>query len=609
MESPSAIASSFNAGAASSRSPRPRALGAHPSGAGTLFRLFCTTARACAVQLYDESGKAIATHPMSAAGEGFYEARLAGVGAGALYRFVLDGRPLPDPFARYLPFGVDGPAMVMSRHHHWKNGSGVSRPLREQVIYELHVGTFSQEGTYDGVRARLPYLAALGITAIELMPLAAFPGRRGWGYDGVALFAPFAPYGTPAQLKTLIDEAHGHGLAVFLDVVYNHFGPHGNYLAAYSPEYFTQSIRNAWGDAVDFGRAPMRRLVLDNARYWLTEFRFDGLRLDAIHAIEDPSPVHILADLAREVAAIGPGKLLIAEDERNEVLPVSGFGLHGIWADDFHHHVRVTLTGEGDGYYGAYQAGASAVAEAIRGGWSFQGQEYPPTGRPRGGPAPSLPAEAFVYCIQNHDQIGNRALGDRLCHAVSRDAYCAVSALLLYLPMTPLLFMGQEWAASTPFAYFTDHEPELGRLVSEGRRAEFTGFVAFSDPSAREQIPDPQDEATFQQSRLRWEEREQSWHAEVLEVYRRLLALRREDPVLRGAGRDGLQVEAHGPVLVVRRFSADGDRLLVVNLSPEPAPAGLDPGFLAGRRVAFQHGAGGQGTMGPYQVVIYGARA
>jgi maltooligosyltrehalose trehalohydrolase len=609
MPTPAPLESSVpHLGAPSLRAGAPGP-GAHPDDGGTSFVAFTTRARACAVRLYDEAGSERATHPLAAVGDGFFEGRLEGVGPGARYRFVLDGEVLPDPFARYLPFGVDGPAMVVAPRHGWKHGAGVSRPLREHVIYELHVGTFTEEGTYDGVRARLPYLAGLGITAIELMPLAAFPGRRGWGYDGVALFAPFAPYGTPEQLQTLIDEAHGHGLAVFLDVVYNHFGPHGNYLAAYSPDYFTRDIKTAWGDAPDFRRAPMRRLVLDNARYWLTEFRFDGLRLDAIHAIEDPSPTHILADLAREIAAIQPGKLLIAEDERNDVLPVSGFGLHGLWADDFHHHVRVTLTGEGDGYYRAYQAGAAAVAEAIRGGWSFQGQEYAPTGKPRGKPAPSLPAEAFIYCIQNHDQVGNRALGDRLCHTVSFDAYCAASALLLFLPMTPLLFMGQEWAASTPFAYFTDHEPELGRLVSEGRRAEFRGFRAFSDPAARERIPDPQAPATFEQSRLRWDEREERGHAAVLEVYRRLLALRREDPVLRAAGRDGLQAEARGPVLIVRRFSAEGERLLVANLSGEPAPVGLEPHVLAGRAVLFQNGSGDAATLGPHQVVIYGGPA
>jgi maltooligosyltrehalose trehalohydrolase len=583
--------------------------GAHPDPAGTRFVLLSTTARECAVRLYDPARTAVATHPLQPVGDGAFETFLARVGPGALYDFVLDGRVLPDPFARFLPFGVDGPAMVTSPAYGWKNGEGVSLPLRDHVIYEVHVGTFTEEGTYEGVRSRLPYLASLGITAIELMPVAAFAGQRGWGYDGVALFAPFAPYGTPEELKALVDAAHGLGLSVFLDVVYNHFGPHGNYLSAYCPEYFTSDFKNAWGDAPDFRWPPMRRLLLENARYWLTEFRFDGLRLDAIHAIHDPSPTHILSELAREVEGLRPAKLLVVEDERNEPRPVSGMGLHGLWADDFHHQLRVTLTGEQDGYYAAYGGGAAAVARTIREGWSYTGQLYPPTGRPRGKPARWLPAEAFIYCIQNHDQVGNRALGDRLSQVISSEAYCAASALLLFLPMTPLLFMGQEWAASTPFLYFSDHEPELGKLVSAGRRAEFQSFRAFSDPVAREAIADPQDPETYRRSRLQWPEREEHGHAAVLAVYRRLLALRRTDPVLRSAGREGLQIEARGPTLSVRRFSGEGERLMVLNLSSERVPPPVQAGFVEGRSVLFRSHPGGEGMLEPFEVIIYGEPA
>jgi maltooligosyltrehalose trehalohydrolase len=540
-------------------------LGAFAREDGVLFRLFTTTARACQVRIFDARGAALATHAMTAAGAGFFEADLRGLALDVSYKFVLDGRELPDPYARFLPAGVHGPAAVWRSRHRWRH-SPVSRPLREQVIYELHVGTFTRGGTYRTAAERLPELAALGVTAIELLPLSSFAGSRGWGYDGVAHFAPFAPYGTPDDLRAFVDAAHALGLSVFLDVVYNHFGPAGSYLGAYSPLYFSRTVSNAWGAAPDFTQPLMRQYVLDNALGWLTDFRFDGLRLDATHAIIDPSPRHILRELADEVSRLEPPRLLIAEDERNDRALVTALGMHAVWADDFHHQLRVTLTGEQDGYYAAYRPGVPDLAETIRQGWLYRGELYRPTGKPRGTDAADLPAEAFVYCIQNHDQVGNRATGDRLSHGASTDAYCAASALLLMLPMTPLLFMGQEWAASSPFAFFTDHDEELGPKVSEGRRAEFRHFGAFADPATCAQIPDPQAIETFLRSKLRWEERSEGDHLRVLTLYRKLLELRRTDPVLRAAGREALEVTAHGPVLAVRRWSGEGDRLLLVNL-------------------------------------------
>jgi maltooligosyltrehalose trehalohydrolase len=589
-----------------SNAPHAPRLGAYPGHGSTAFAIFSTTAEVCEVRLFSASGAALGTHPLDDGGDGYHEGEVEGVGPGALYKFVLDGRELPDPYARFLPQGVHGPAMVVDPRHQWQHGPGVSRRLREHVIYELHVGTFTEEGTFDAACERLAHLASLGVTAIELMPISAFAGARGWGYDGVAPFAPFAGYGTPDDLRNLVDEAHGHGLAVFLDVVYNHFGPAGNYLTAYSPEYFSHDLRNAWGDAPNFAHPVMRQLVIDNALYWLTDFRFDGLRLDAVHAIIDDSPWHILNDLSHEVHRLRPRKLLIGEDERNSPASVAEHGLDAVWADDFHHQVRVTLTGERDGYYAAYQPGAADLADTIRNGWLYRGKVYPPTGKPRGTPAPSLPAEAFLYCIQNHDQIGNRALGDRLSAAVSLDAYCAASTLLLFLPATPLLFMGQEWAASSPFQYFTDHDHELGPKVSAGRRAEFSGFQAFSDPAAREAIPDPQDPSTFLRSRLRWEEKDQGGHARVLALYRRLLALRRSDPVLTSTGRDALQAEAHGPVLAVRRWNQGHERLLLVNLAAEPATLGAATGFVAHRPVLLRTGGGEEGTLAAHEAVLYG---
>jgi maltooligosyltrehalose trehalohydrolase len=597
------------------------ALGAHVVGGGaaTRFGAFARPDSAVAVRLFAPDGTPTATHPMRPVGGGYFDLELPGVGHGALYKLTVDDRELPDPYARFLPDGVHGPAMVIVPRHPWRHGAGVARPLGEQVIYELHVGTFSEAGDYDGVRRRLPELAALGITTLELMPLAAFAGRRGWGYDGVALYAPFAPYGTPDQLRALVDDAHGLGLSVILDVVYNHFGPAGNYLGSYSPGYFTAEIHNAWGNAPDYQHAPMRDLVLGNAVYWLTELRFDGLRLDATHAILDPSPRHLLRELAEMVDGLTPRKLLIAEDDRNESALVTDFGLDAIWADDFHHAVHVTLTGERDGYYAGYEPGASAIARIIDHGWLYEGQSYAPTGRPRGTSAARLDVTSLIYAIQNHDQVGNRALGERLSSAISTDAYCAVSTLLLFLPMTPLLFAGQEWAASSPFIYFTDHDPELGRLISEGRRREFKAFSAFSDPGARAAIPDPQDVETFQRSRLKWDERAQGEHARVLALYRALLHLRRSDPVLRVASRAGLSAEAAGnapglrdvspDVLIVRRQTSAGVRLLAVNFGSAPARYADLPGPLASATLIL--GSDGRAsldeTLPPHTAVILAA--
>jgi maltooligosyltrehalose trehalohydrolase len=395
---------------------------------------------------------------------------------------------------------------------------------------------------------------------------------------------------------------------VFLDAVYNHLGPDGNYLRSYSPEYFTSEVHNGWGDALNFAHPAMRRCVIGSALAWLTDFRFDGLRLDAIHTIVDPSPRHILRELADEVGRLQPRKLLIAEDERNDPRVVRELGLDGIWADDFHHAVRVTLTRERDGYYSAYTPGAAGIAATIAGGWLYRGQTNPLTGRPRGHDAGDLPAEAFVYCIQNHDQIGNRAFGDRLSLQVPLEAYAAASAVLLFLPMTPLLFMGQEWGASTPFQFFTDHDAAIGRLTSEGRRAEFKSFAAFRDPALRATIPDPQDPATFLRSRLRWEERQTGQHARCLALYRELLALRRDDPVLRAAGRVNLEATAIGDVLQIRRWTDTGERLLLANLGDAPAPAGARAA--RGRPVLFASGGPRalDEALAPFCAVVFGDR-
>ena len=547
-------------------------LGAVTDAEGTTFRLWSTAHDRCELRIADDGH--IRTVPMvDRHGRRVFEVRLPRVAHGTRYQFVLDGTPINDPYARYLPDGIDAPAMVWKSRHEWKHDH-VLRPLREHVIYELHVGTFTREGTYKAAARQLAELAALGFTAIELMPVSAFSGGRGWGYDGVAHYAPHAAYGTPDELRAFVDVAHGAGLAVLLDVVYNHFGPKGNTLPQFSAEYFTSEVRNAWGDAPDFRQPWMRRYVLDNVRYWLEDFRCDGLRLDAVHAIVDPSARHIVRDIADLAHHIVPGSIVIAEDDRNDPDLIARVGFDGVWADDFHHAVHVTLTGERDGYYAGYDASTQTIARTIERGWLYEGQTFPASGKPRGKPARELPAPAFVYCLQNHDQIGNRAFGDRLR---DDDALRAVTMLLLFLPMTPLVFQGQEWAASSPFLYFTDHDRELGELVSKGRRAEFSRFTAFSD-----EIPDPQAKSTFEKSKLSWDERASGRHAEMLALYRSMLRLRREDPVLSTTGRESLRAEAQGPLLVVKRAT----RVLLANLGPEPAQAPVTgPVLLASKGV------------------------
>ncbi len=543
-------------------------LGAQPEGDSVRFAAF-TTAKACTLRLVDSAGTLLHEVDMPGRGDGYFEVRVPGLAHGALYWFVVNGRALPDPYARSLPHGVHGPASVVVPRYAVQHVPPL-RPLSEQVIYELHIGTFTEQGTFNAAKERLPALVELGVTTIELMPVAAFAGERGWGYDGVALYAPHAAYGTPDELRELVDAAHGLGLLVLLDVVYNHFGPSGNYLASYAESYFSSEFTNAWGRAPHFGDPALRALVVENARYWLREFGFDGLRLDATHALFDRSPKHVLVALAEMAHELTPRRLLIAEDERNEPELVTRLGLDAVWADDFHHQTRVSLTRENQGYYADFEPSAAGVATVINRGWLFTGQRSPRTGRARGGPTSGLSASAFVYCIQNHDQIGNRAMGDRLSASVSADAYRAASLLLLFLPMTPLLFMGQEWAASSPFLYFTDHEAELGERIRAGRRREFAAFSEFADPAARERIPDPQALETFLASKLRWAEREQAEHRETLQLYRQAIALRRTDEVLAKSGREQLLAEAAGDVLMVQRWYGNARRVLVMNFGSDP---------------------------------------
>lgn len=548
-------------------------LGAHPDGDGVLFRARVSADRRSSVRIVEPSGRVRVEAPMSRLDDGVREVRVRDSAPGDRYWIVVDGNPMPDPYARFLPEGAHGPALVHRPSFAYQHGLGVVRPLRDHVLYEAHVGAFTPEGTYAAMAEKLGELARLGITAIELMPLSTFPGARGWGYDGVAHFAPHPAYGTLEDLRRLVDEAHGHGLSVLLDVVYNHFGPDGAYLCAHRDDVFRRDKKTPWGDAFDYGQRTMRDYLIESALYWLFEVRFDGLRLDAVHAIVDEGEPHVLAELRARLTELEPKKLLIAEDDRNDPRTVSALGMDAVWADDFHHQVHVALTGETDGYYEAYDGQPASIARTIERGFYYEGQPSAVTGKPRGAPADELPASAFVYCLQNHDQVGNRALGERLGRLTHERALAAATALLLFLPMTPLLFMGEEWSASAPFRYFTDHAPELGALVSRGRRAEFASFRAFATPERLASIPDPQDERTFLSSKLDWSERTEPAHARALALHHALLALRRMDPVLAATGRDELRARAEGRVLVVERaLAGTGSRTLVVSFDDLPSP-------------------------------------
>jgi len=549
-------------------------LGANRKGGLTTFEVWAPATSQVEVIL--ESGLAPSrVVPMKRMEDGYFRVSLREAEPGTLYRFRLDGRgPFPDPASRFQPLGVHGPSQVVDPlAFPWTDGAWRGLGLGPLLLYELHVGSFTPAGTFRGVLERLPYLHDLGVTAIELMPVADFPGLRNWGYDGVALFAPARCYGTPDEFRALVDAAHRLGLGVHLDVVYNHFGPDGAYQGAFSPDYSSRTHRTPWGETLNFdgpGNGPVRAYVVENALRWVREYHLDGLRLDATHAIVDASPRPIVAEITTAIQeAVAPSQrqvLVIAEDVRNlrrivEPAADGGWGADAVWSDDFHHQVRRALAGDRDGYFADFEGSTAQIAETIRLGWFYHGQYAPYFGSSRGTDPRGIPAERFVFFLQNHDQVGNRAFGDRLHHAIDLAAWRAASTLLMLLPETPLLFMGQEWGASTPFLYFTDHHGDLGRSVTAGRRQEFSWFAAFAENASRAPIPDPQDPATFDASRLRWEEQAREPHQSLLQLNRYLLQLRRTEPALRWPERAGdPAVVAWGDDVILLRRDAPGAR-------------------------------------------------
>ena len=480
--------------------------------------------------------------PMASVGEGWFELATEEAQPGARYQFrINDGQRVPDPASRFQPEGVHGPSEVINPHSYdWKDKNWRGRPWQETVLYELHVGTFTPEGTYAAAEEKLDYLADLGITAVELMPLSSFPGTRNWGYDGVLPFAPASAYGRPEELKRFIDTAHSKNLMVFLDVVYNHFGPEGNYLPLYAPQFFTERHKTPWGQAINFDgpcSRPVRGFFIHNTLYWLEEYHFDGLRFDAVHAIKDDSRPDILEEIAAAVHEKFDGRRhvhLVLENDDNAARyfrrtadrrPVF---YTAQWNDDIHHAAHVLVTGETDGYYRDYaQNPAQYLARCLAEGFSFQGDESEyRDGARRGEVSRYLPPEAFVSFLQNHDQIGNRAFGDRISRFADDSTLRVMMAVLLLAPSPPLLFMGEEFGASTPFLFFCDFGPDLAPKVTEGRRSEFAKFEQFSSPAAQSRIPDPGNLQTFLASKLDWGSLEQPSHRKRLEFCRHLLEIR-----------------------------------------------------------------------------------
>jgi maltooligosyltrehalose trehalohydrolase len=583
--------------------------GARPSGQGaTTFGVWAPYAASVDVLLLDPDE----VRPLEPAGDGWFGGELEGVEPGRRYRYRLDGGDeAPDPASAHQPEGVHGPSEVVDPRFAWTDIGWRGVPLDALVLYELHVGTFTPEGTFDAIIPRLPELSALGVTAIELMPVAAFPGSRNWGYDGVFPYAVQTTYGGPDGLRRLVDAAHGAGIGVCLDVVYNHLGPEGNVLHRFGP-YFTDRYRTPWGEALNMdgpGSDEVRAYFVDNALRWFEEFHLDALRLDAVDQIADRSAVHFLAQLSAQVAALqerlGRPLHLIAESDANDprmvtAVEAGGLGMDGQWSDDFHHALHWSLTGEEHGYYADF-AGPWALAKAYRDGFVYDGLRSAYRGRRHGAPARSVPGRRLVVYSQNHDQIGNRMSGERLIELAGADSARLAAAAVLLAPFVPMLFMGEEHGETAPFQYFVSHtDPELVEAVRRGRAEEFSSFHWAGDP------PDPQSEDTFRRSMVRWESRDSEEGRAMLALYGELAALRGRRPALHTLETGRVETARAADVLWVRRFT-DGDEALVCLYTGE-GEARLDLPFEGPWRVVLDTaderfgGAGAGGLEGALHV-------
>jgi maltooligosyltrehalose trehalohydrolase len=632
---------------APARPPGRRGLpaGAELTDDGVLFRVWAPEMKRVSVviegQGADTDRPTIPLEPETAVGPGeggYWSARARGLSAGTRYRFRVEGAGddqtrsqllLPDPFSRFQPEGPHGPSEVIDpASYRWRDDTWTGVDLPGQIIYELHVGTFTREGTWAAARARLPHLAELGVTVLQVMPVAEFAGRHGWGYDGVDLFAPYHHYGRPDELRRFVDEAHGHRLAVILDVVYNHFGPDGNYLERFSRRYFSDK-ETEWGRAINYDRAGShgaRTLVIENAAYWIREYHLDGLRLDATQSIWDDSPDHLVTALARAARAGADPRaiLLIAENEPQTsrlVRPPAegGHGLDAIYNEDLHHTAVVAATGRREGYYSEYTGTPQELLSAVKHGFLFQGQRYHWQKRRRGEPTRGVKPWHVVAFLENHDQVANSARGLRLWQLTSPGRHRALSTLLLLGPWTPFLFQGAEWSSTRPFFYFADHEPDLAALVKQGRAEFLAQFPSCATPDSQAALADPGDPRTFAASALDWPELERLAHAEALALHRDLIRLRKQDPAIAAQGQGGVTIDGAvlGPECLLLRWFAQndgadagagaGDRLLLLNLGveqqlrPAPEPLLAPP---AGRRWRLLFSSddrryGGPGTVMP----------
>ncbi len=557
--------------------------GARPLGDGSsVFRVWAPRAESLAVKVLGDEARTFALEPV---GGGVFETRAAGVAAGADYVYVVNGEERPDPVSRSQPQGVHGPSRVVApEEFEWTDAGWRGLTLRDYVVYELHTGTFTPEGTFEAVIPKLAHLKSLGVTAVELMPVAEFPGGRNWGYDGAHLYAPQSTYGGPEGLKRLIDACHREGLAFVLDVVYNHLGPEGNYAGEFMPLY-SESHKSPWGAGLNFdgeGSEGVRRFFVENALYWLTEYHVDALRLDAVHAIVDTSGRHFLRQLAEEfhaqAALLGRAAHLIAESDLNDTRVLragaeGGYGIDSQWSDDFHHSLHAILTKADRGYFADFGK-VEDLAKAIQEGFVYRGQHSKFRGKGHGTPSGERPGEQFVVCIQNHDQIANGYWGDRLSRLVKpAQQRLAAAVMLAGAPNVPMLFMGEEWSERAPFLYFTSHtDPELGRAVRQGRMEEYDSFVRVEGEteSTLGGFADPQSEKTFTRSKLDWDSLTKSPHAETLRFYRDILALRREHAPLSNCDKTRTRVrfdEARRWLSVERGDESGARAVLLCNFS------------------------------------------